>query len=86
MSVERPKTDVVACSWPHMLSCSIKKSPIGRRNRLMSSMCSNVFNESKRSVVPQSKDSKDSEDPTLADFPELKQGPDVAFHGLGQAA
>jgi hypothetical protein len=52
----------------------------------MSCMCSNVFNESKRSVVPQSKDSKDSEDPTLADFPELKQGPDVAFYGLGQAA
>jgi hypothetical protein len=69
-----------------MLSCSIKKSPIQRRNRLMSPTYPDVFNESKRSVVPQSKDSKDSKDPTLADFPELKQGPDVAFYGLGQAA
>jgi hypothetical protein len=63
-----------------------KKIPIQRRNRLMSSIYSHVFNKFKRSVVPQSKDSKDSEDPTLADFPELKQGPDVAFYGLGQAA
>jgi hypothetical protein len=69
-----------------MLSCWVKRIPVQRRDRLMSSMYCNVFHEPERSVVPQSKDSKDFMDPTLADFPELKQGPDVAFYGLGQAA